>query len=317
MAQEAFEKTKKEMDLATEMRVARLIMNDAQQLEERAAVEGVTAFLRRPVHRAPPNERFLQNTLRSVEFANQQSEVNEMWKTRQKQLEREKRESRKNSKRDESRRGRPFDNEDGGNRRKFQRKWERASTSENQATLGSDAGEERRKESAQEREDRGERVESTERRKNFSKRERETECGDRFCEEDRGGQDSEKRVRGDVGKDELDHTSCSSGDDEDRLRTFLTSKHVRGRGGVGSRQGNDSGGHFVEGTISGENSQQRYPYVFSDDGEFLPTSIPRMENKKSSQISKKKKKKKSKKAKKEKEAGKKKPKREKKGKKEG
>jgi hypothetical protein len=58
------------MDRDTERLLAQLLARDAQQLEERSQQEGVLAYLRRPLRRERPNERFLQNTLRSVQFNN-------------------------------------------------------------------------------------------------------------------------------------------------------------------------------------------------------------------------------------------------------
>eukprot|EP00803_Ostreobium_quekettii_P001991 evm.model.scf_256EXC.11 EVM.evm.TU.scf_256EXC.11 scf_256EXC:105132-109558(-) len=85
MAEEAHARAKAAMDLATEMQLARLLMRDAQQLEERAKEQGVTAYLQKPVHRERPNERFLRNTLSSVAFANRRVDEDQMWRARDQQ----------------------------------------------------------------------------------------------------------------------------------------------------------------------------------------------------------------------------------------
>jgi hypothetical protein len=58
------------MDRDTQRLLAQLLAQEAQQLQERSQQEGVLAYLRRPLRRERPNERFLQNTLRSVQFNN-------------------------------------------------------------------------------------------------------------------------------------------------------------------------------------------------------------------------------------------------------
>ncbi|KAK9811477.1 hypothetical protein WJX72_004564 [[Myrmecia] bisecta] len=97
MASKAFDNAQKAMDAATEARLAYLVMQDALQLQERAVVEGVTAYNRKPVQRERPNERFLHRTIKSVEFANRRSQEDEMWHRRQLQLEREERHGRQRS----------------------------------------------------------------------------------------------------------------------------------------------------------------------------------------------------------------------------
>lgn len=111
------------MDSQTQAQLAALIMRDMQQLKERAerksvcwhaaavvccchrctgscppahtlpfatrAGEGVTAYLSRPVQRERPNQRFLVNTLKSVQQANRRAEEEEMWAQRAAQRERE------------------------------------------------------------------------------------------------------------------------------------------------------------------------------------------------------------------------------------
>ncbi|BDA44704.1 hypothetical protein COCOBI_06-1820 [Coccomyxa sp. Obi] len=76
----------KKLESPSETQLAELIMRDITQLSEDAKVHGVTAYLRKPVHRERPNERFLQGTLRSVAFANRKAEEDEMWVHRKKRL---------------------------------------------------------------------------------------------------------------------------------------------------------------------------------------------------------------------------------------
>eukprot|EP00879_Flechtneria_rotunda_P003960 GHRR01004200.1.p1 GENE.GHRR01004200.1~~GHRR01004200.1.p1 ORF type:complete len:397 (+),score=155.94 GHRR01004200.1:356-1546(+) len=68
-----------DMSPTTACRIAALIVSDAQQLEEKAQQQGVTAFLGRAVHRERPNERFLQSTLRNVASSNRRVQEKEMW----------------------------------------------------------------------------------------------------------------------------------------------------------------------------------------------------------------------------------------------
>ena len=92
MAQEAHKRASKVMDAATEARLAKIINSDLEQLREKAegklafglgaarpyfsvahnlgvpAVQGVLAYGLKPVRRERLNERFLQNTLKSVGF---------------------------------------------------------------------------------------------------------------------------------------------------------------------------------------------------------------------------------------------------------
>ncbi|CAL8469558.1 g9099 [Coccomyxa elongata] len=86
MASQAFERAMKKLESPSETQLAELIMRDITQLSEDAKVRGVTAYLRKPVHRERPNERFLQGTLRSVAFANRKAEEDEMWVHRKKRL---------------------------------------------------------------------------------------------------------------------------------------------------------------------------------------------------------------------------------------
>eukprot|EP00242_Pyramimonas_sp_CCMP2087_P016277 CAMPEP_0198226036 /NCGR_PEP_ID=MMETSP1445-20131203/103573_1 /TAXON_ID=36898 /ORGANISM="Pyramimonas sp., Strain CCMP2087" /LENGTH=238 /DNA_ID=CAMNT_0043905749 /DNA_START=83 /DNA_END=795 /DNA_ORIENTATION=+ len=57
------------MSLSREEIVA-LLTRDADALKRKADVEGVTAYARRPIHRARPNTVFLSNTLKSVKIVN-------------------------------------------------------------------------------------------------------------------------------------------------------------------------------------------------------------------------------------------------------
>ncbi|KAK9907996.1 hypothetical protein WJX75_001262 [Coccomyxa subellipsoidea] len=78
----------KRQETPSEAHLADMIMRDIAQLAEDAKAQGVTAYLRQPVHRKKPNERFLQGTLRSVAFANRKAEEDEMWAHRNKRLRR-------------------------------------------------------------------------------------------------------------------------------------------------------------------------------------------------------------------------------------
>mmetsp|Transcript_20055 Transcript_20055/g.47767 ORF Transcript_20055/g.47767 Transcript_20055/m.47767 type:complete len:261 (-) Transcript_20055:51-833(-) len=55
------------------------VLRAASQLKDKAKDRGVLAYLLKPVSRERPNERFLQNTIRSVNFANRQADEKEMW----------------------------------------------------------------------------------------------------------------------------------------------------------------------------------------------------------------------------------------------
>eukprot|EP00877_Chromochloris_zofingiensis_P004295 jgi/Chrzof1/13867/Cz08g15170.t1 len=77
------------MSPATQRRLAAMLMSDAEQLQDRAVVHGVTAFCGKPVQRERPNERFLQNTLRNVASANKRVDEQEMWQLWQQRKARE------------------------------------------------------------------------------------------------------------------------------------------------------------------------------------------------------------------------------------
>ncbi|KAK9869027.1 hypothetical protein WJX84_003656 [Apatococcus fuscideae] len=73
------------MDAATEARLAKIINSDLEQLREKAEVQGVLAYGLKPVRRERLNDRFLQNTLKSVDFANKKADEDSMWASRQRQ----------------------------------------------------------------------------------------------------------------------------------------------------------------------------------------------------------------------------------------
>ncbi|XP_058077179.1 uncharacterized protein LOC131225630 isoform X1 [Magnolia sinica] len=75
------------MDLATENRLAALLMEEATKLRMQAEEEGVHVYLRQPQVRGRPNSRFLTATVLGVQQANRTAEVNEMWRVRKKELE--------------------------------------------------------------------------------------------------------------------------------------------------------------------------------------------------------------------------------------
>ncbi|KAM7250851.1 hypothetical protein ACFE04_022734 [Oxalis oulophora] len=74
------------MDLATENRLAAMLMKEAAELRRQSEQDGVLAYLRQPAVRCRPNARFLTATVRGVQQANRVAEVNEMWQARQKEL---------------------------------------------------------------------------------------------------------------------------------------------------------------------------------------------------------------------------------------
>lgn len=67
------------MSPATARRLAGLIVASAEQLQDRAQQQGVTAFLGRAVQRERPNERFLQNTLKNLASSNRRTDERAMW----------------------------------------------------------------------------------------------------------------------------------------------------------------------------------------------------------------------------------------------
>lgn len=75
------------MDLETENRIAKILLEEAAELRRRADKEGVHAYLQKPGVRGRPNSRFLTATVLGVQQANKAVEVNEMWRLRQKELE--------------------------------------------------------------------------------------------------------------------------------------------------------------------------------------------------------------------------------------
>eukprot|EP01023_Acetabularia_acetabulum_P064231 TRINITY_DN8251_c0_g1_i4.p1 TRINITY_DN8251_c0_g1~~TRINITY_DN8251_c0_g1_i4.p1 ORF type:complete len:223 (-),score=43.85 TRINITY_DN8251_c0_g1_i4:318-986(-) len=72
------------MKYSTEQ-LAKLVAADARQLTEKAQELGVGAYLSKPIHRERLNERFIQNTLKNVEFANRSLDESVMAGCRQKQ----------------------------------------------------------------------------------------------------------------------------------------------------------------------------------------------------------------------------------------
>ncbi|XP_059445228.1 uncharacterized protein LOC132177037 isoform X2 [Corylus avellana] len=75
------------MDLETENRIAAMLMKEATELRRQAEKEGVHVYLRQPNSRFRPNSRFLTATVLGVQQANRAVEVNEMWRSRQKEIE--------------------------------------------------------------------------------------------------------------------------------------------------------------------------------------------------------------------------------------
>ncbi|KAJ1692659.1 hypothetical protein LUZ63_009357 [Rhynchospora breviuscula] len=75
------------MDLETENRIAKALVEEARRMRMEAEKEGVDAYLRQPGVRARPNSRFLTATVLGVQQANRVVEVNEMWRAREKEQE--------------------------------------------------------------------------------------------------------------------------------------------------------------------------------------------------------------------------------------
>ncbi|KAJ4775319.1 G patch domain protein [Rhynchospora pubera] len=75
------------MDLETENRIAKALIEEARRMRTEAEKEGVDAYLRKPGVRARPNSRFLTATVLGVQQANRVVEVNEMWRARKKEQE--------------------------------------------------------------------------------------------------------------------------------------------------------------------------------------------------------------------------------------
>ncbi|KAJ3691219.1 hypothetical protein LUZ61_020383 [Rhynchospora tenuis] len=75
------------MDLETENRIAKALIEEARRMRMEAEKEGVDAYLHRPGLRARPNSRFLTATVLGVQQANRVVEVNEMWRAREKEQE--------------------------------------------------------------------------------------------------------------------------------------------------------------------------------------------------------------------------------------
>ncbi|KAL3515415.1 hypothetical protein ACH5RR_022317 [Cinchona calisaya] len=75
------------MDLATENRIAAILLKEAAELRRQAEKDGVEVYLRQPKVRGRPNSRFLTATVLGVQQANRAVEENEMWQARQKEIE--------------------------------------------------------------------------------------------------------------------------------------------------------------------------------------------------------------------------------------
>lgn len=82
---------KSRWEAEAERRLALMIVQGAEALQERAATQGVSAYLARPPVRAAPNERFLQRTLAGVASNNRRVEEAQMWAARESQLRLERR----------------------------------------------------------------------------------------------------------------------------------------------------------------------------------------------------------------------------------
>mmetsp|Transcript_13396 Transcript_13396/g.33755 ORF Transcript_13396/g.33755 Transcript_13396/m.33755 type:complete len:277 (-) Transcript_13396:515-1345(-) len=97
MASEARQRVEAQLERkreAEEAEATARLLGRAAQLKERSAADGVLAFLRKPVERARPNERYLQNTLRGMNFANRRADEAEMWERLEHARARERRERR-------------------------------------------------------------------------------------------------------------------------------------------------------------------------------------------------------------------------------
>lgn len=90
------------MDLATENRIASILLKEAAELRRQAEKEGALAYLHRPNVRGRPNSRFLTATVLGVQQANRAVEEGEMWRARQKELELDNRIRRRNTDEDNS-----------------------------------------------------------------------------------------------------------------------------------------------------------------------------------------------------------------------
>lgn len=79
MASEAHGNVQKALDAKREAEIAAYIMRDIDLRQRNAQEKGVLAYGKKPIPRSKPNNRFLQNTLKSVDFANRTVRENEMW----------------------------------------------------------------------------------------------------------------------------------------------------------------------------------------------------------------------------------------------
>ncbi|KAF3777129.1 hypothetical protein EJ110_NYTH46677 [Nymphaea thermarum] len=75
------------MDPEMEKHLASMLIQEATTLRQQADKEGVHIYLQRPQQRNRPNSRFLSATVLGVQQANRVTEVNEMWRIREKELE--------------------------------------------------------------------------------------------------------------------------------------------------------------------------------------------------------------------------------------
>ncbi|XP_031479374.1 uncharacterized protein LOC116250112 isoform X2 [Nymphaea colorata] len=75
------------MDPEMEKHLASMLIQEATTLRQQADKEGVHIYLQRPQQRSRPNSRFLSATVLGVQQANRVTEVNEMWRIREKELE--------------------------------------------------------------------------------------------------------------------------------------------------------------------------------------------------------------------------------------
>ncbi|CAH9117493.1 unnamed protein product [Cuscuta epithymum] len=83
------------MDLATENKIAAILLKEAAELRRQADKEGALAYLCKPTVRGRPNSRFLTATVLGIQQANRAVEVDEMWRLRQKELDIESRNKRR------------------------------------------------------------------------------------------------------------------------------------------------------------------------------------------------------------------------------
>ncbi|CAH9139508.1 unnamed protein product [Cuscuta epithymum] len=83
------------MDLATENKIAAILLREASELRRQTDKEGALAYLCKPAVRGRPNSRFLTATVLGIQQANRAVEVDEMWRLRHKELDVESRNKRR------------------------------------------------------------------------------------------------------------------------------------------------------------------------------------------------------------------------------